>query len=148
LDTGENFKTDFPGAANQIISAQNPNTITLRDNLFASAPVFVDKKKYTLLGNVVEVVPTKAVYRSATSFRNIFLVISAVVFIATLILAVTLAKSITDPIIYLTRTTEAMSKGELTSSVVVASKDETKLLADAIERLRKSMVILLKRKQK
>ena len=148
LNTGENFKTDFPGAAKQIISAQNPNTIILQDNLIASAPVFVDKKKYTLLGNVVEVVPATEVYRSVTSFRNIFLGISMVVFIATLFLAVVLAKSITDPIIYLTKTTEAMSKGELTSSVVVASKDETRLLAEAIERLRKSMVILLKRKQK
>ena len=96
----------------------------------------------------MEVVPATEVYRSVTSFRNIFLGISMVVFIATLFLAVVLAKSITDPIIYLTKTTEAMSKGELTSSVVVASKDETRLLAEAIERLRKSMVILLKRKQK
>jgi len=44
--------------------------------------------------------------------------------------------------------THDMSKGKLASAVTVASKDETKLLAESIERLRKSMIILLKRVRK
>jgi HAMP domain-containing protein len=148
LNTGENFNTDFPEAAKQIISTKNPSTIILQDNIIASAPVFVDKKKNMTLGNVVEVVPTKNVFHPVVTFRNIFLAISSIVFIVTLFLAIALAKSITEPIIYLTKMTEAMSKGQLTSSVVVSAKDETKILAEAIERLRKSMLILLRRKQK
>ncbi len=146
LNTKVNFETENPEAAKQIIGSNQLNTLVLDNNIIAASPVYLDREKNVILGNIVDIVPTKDVFSAVTMFRNIFLAISAVVFALTLILAITLAKSITDPIIYLTRTTEAMSKGSLSSSITVATKDETKLLAEAIERLRKSMLILLKRK--
>jgi methyl-accepting chemotaxis protein len=146
LNTGINFTSENPKAAQQIIGSNQINTLVLNDNIIAASPVYLDREKNVILGNIIDIVPTKDVFSSVTMFRNIFLAISAVVFVLTLILAITLAKSITDPIVYLTKTTEAMSKGTLSSSVTVTTKDETKLLAEAIERLRKSMIILLKRK--
>ncbi|HID03640.1 MAG TPA: HAMP domain-containing protein, partial [Desulfobacterales bacterium] len=88
------------------------------------------------------------VFSSVTKFRNIFLGISAAVFLATLFLGIGLAKSITDPIVYLTEMTQAMSKGQLSTPVEVTSNDETKLLAESVERLRRSMTLLLKRMRK
>ncbi len=146
LNTGANFNIDHPNAAAEIIGSNQLSTLVLNENIIAASPVFLDREKNIMLGNIIDIVPTKDVFSSVTMFRNIFLAISVVVFIVTLILAVTLAKSITDPIIYLTTTTDAMSKGALSSPVSVKSRDETKLLAEAIERLRKSMLILLKRK--
>jgi HAMP domain-containing protein len=146
LNTGISFKTEIPEAAKQVVGSNQMNTLVLNENIIAASPVYLDREKNVILGNIIDIVPIKDVFSSITMFRNIFLAISAVVFALTLVLAITLAKSITDPIVYLTRTTEAMSKGTLSSSVTVTTKDETKLLAEAIERLRKSMIILLKRK--
>jgi methyl-accepting chemotaxis protein len=148
LGTGENFAKDFPGIAGQVIGSQSFETVDHDKYIIATAPVFLDRGRTKMLGGVVDVVPAKDVFSSVTTFRNIFLLISAAVFLTTLFLAVGLAKSITDPIVYLTRLTHNMSKGKLSSAVVVSTHDETKLLADSIERLRKSMIILLKRVRK
>ncbi len=148
LDTGINFSKDYSHVADQVIATQLINTIAQDQHIIATAPVFLDQEKSTLLGNVVDIVPTADVFRSVVTFRNIFLLISAIVFLATTVLAIALAKSITDPIVSLTRITQDMSKGKLSKPVVVNAKDETKILAESIELLRKSMIILFKRARK
>lgn len=148
LDTGKNFRNDFPTIADQVIGSNSFKTVDLDKYIIATAPVFLDNEKTKMLGAVVDVVPTEDVFSSVITFRNIFLLISAGVFLATLFLAISLAKSITNPIVYLTQMTHDMSKGKLSSAVTVSTKDETKLLAESVERLRKSMIILLKRMRK
>ena len=148
LATGESFSQDYSAISDKIIGSHTPLVVEQEKYLVAGSPVFLDKGHTRLLGDIVDVVPTSVVFKSVVNFRNIFLVISAAVFLATLFLAISLAKSITDPIVYLTKVTHDMSKGKLASAVVVSSKDETKLLAESIERLRKSMIILLKRVRK
>jgi methyl-accepting chemotaxis protein len=148
LDTGKNFEKDFPTIAAQVIGSNSFRTVDHDKYIVATAPVFLDKEKTKMLGGVVNVVPTEDVFSSVTTFRNIFLLICVGVFLTTLFLAIILAKSITDPIVYLTQITHDMSKGRLSSTVTVSTKDETKLLAESVERLRKSMVILLKRMRK
>lgn len=148
LDTNSNFAQDFPGIANQILGSSYFKTIKHDQYIVATAPVFLDTEKTRMLGSIVSIVPTATVFSSVTKFRNIFLGISAAVFLATLFLGIGLAKTITDPIVYLTEMTQAMSKGQLSKPVKVTSKDETKLLAESIERLRRSMTLLLKRMKK
>lgn len=148
LGHGANFAKDYPAVAGQVVGARAPATVDQKDYLVAVAPVFLDKGKTRLLGDVVNIVPAEVVFAPVVTFRNIFLAISVGVFLFTLILALNLAKSITEPIVYLTKITHDMSKGKLATPVSVTSKDETKLLAESVERLRKSMVILLKRMKK
>ncbi len=148
LNTGNNFDKEFSGTTGRIIGSLTPAVVEEDAALIAASPVFLDPGHTRLLGDVVDVVPTKYVFKSVVDFRNIFLAISGAVFLATLFLGISLAKSITDPIVYLTKLTQDMSKGKLSSAVVVSTRDETKLLAESIERLRKSMIILLKRVRK
>ncbi len=148
LDTKENFTEDFPGIANKVLGTASFKAINHDDYIIATTPVFTDKEKNRMLGTVVDIVPTKDVFSSVITFRNVFIIISVCVFLATLLLALALAKSITNPIVYLTKVTHDMGKGKLSTAVVVATKDETKLLADSIELLRKSMNILMKRMKK
>jgi len=148
LDTGKNFEKDFPKIAAQVIGSNSFKTVDHDKYIIATAPVFLDKEKTKMLGGVVNVIPTEDVFSSVIKFRNIFLLICVGVFLTTLFLAIILAKSITEPIVYLTQVTHDMSKGKLSSTVTVSTKDETKLLAESVERLRKSMVILLKRMRK
>ena len=148
LDTGNNFAQDFPSIANQVLGSSYFKKFDHDQYIVAAAPVFLDTEKNRMLGLIVSIIPTAEVFSSVTKFRNIFFGISAAVFLTTLILGIGLAKSITDPIVYLTKMTQAMSKGQLSTSVEVTSKDETKLLAESVERLRRSMTLLLKRMKK
>ena len=147
LDTGYNFAKDFPEATGQIIGSKSAHTLSVNEHIVAASPVFLDQRKSKMLGTIVDVANAKDVFSSVNTFRNIFLLIGAIVFLATLFLAMGLAKSITEPLVYLTNATLKMSKGKLADPIMVTSKDETKLLAESIERLRKSMIILLKRKK-
>jgi len=148
LDTGKSFKGDFPALSSQILGSKSFKTVDHDEYIVATAPVFLDTEKTKMLGSIVSIIPTAEVFSSVTKFRNIFFIISGCVFLATLILGVGLAKSITDPIVYLTEMTQAMSKGQLSTPVEVTSTDETKLLAESVERLRRSMTLLLKRMRK
>ena len=148
LGHGANFAKDYPEVADQVVGARTPTTVDQKNYLVAVSPVFLDEGKTRLLGDVVDIVPSEVVFAPVVTFRNIFLAISGAVFLFTLFLALNLAKSIADPIIYLTRITHEMSKGKLATPVTVTSNDETKLLGDSVERLRKSMVILLKKMKK
>jgi methyl-accepting chemotaxis protein len=148
LAHGASFGEDYPEVAGQVVGARAPATVDQDNYLIAVSPVFLDKGRTSLLGDIVDIVPAEVVFAPALTFRNIFLAISAGVFLFTLILALNLAKSITEPIVYLTRITHDMSKGKLATPVSVTSRDETRLLAESVERLRKSMVILLKRMKK
>jgi methyl-accepting chemotaxis protein len=147
LDNGNNFGKDFPEAAANILASKAVQTVKGDETIIAASPVFLDNAKNKQLGTIVNIAATKDILSSVLAFRNIFLLIGAVVFLATLFLAMNLARSITNPLIYLTEATMNMSKGKLSEPIVVTTKDETKLLADSIERLRKSMIILLKRKK-
>jgi methyl-accepting chemotaxis protein len=147
LDNGNNFGKDFPEAAANILASKAVQTVKGDETIIAASPVFLDNAKNKQLGTIVNIAATKDILSSVLAFRNIFLLIGAVVFLATLFLAMNLARSITNPLIYLTEATMNMSKGKLSESIMVTTKDETKLLADSIERLRKSMIILLKRKK-
>lgn len=148
LDTGKSFKGDFPVLSSQVLASKSFKTVDHDEYIVATAPVFLDTEKTRMLGSIVSIIPTSEVFSSVTKFRNIFLIISACVFLATLVLGIGLAKSITDPIVYLTEMTQAMSKGQLSTPVEVTTKDETKLLAESVERLRRSMTLLLKRMRK
>lgn len=147
LNSGSNFKKEYPEVGNQIVGSKSASTISQGENLIAATPVFLGKDKSKMLGSIVDVAQTKEVFKSVTAFRNIFLLLGAIVFLVTLFLAIGLAKSITNPLVYLTEATLDMSKGKLAAPISVDTKDETKLLAESIERLRKSMVILLKRRK-
>ena len=109
------------------------------------ASVFLDEEGIQRLGTIVDIVPNSIVFKAAKTFQNLFLIIGILVLIITLAISVILAGSITKPLIYLTKATEKMSKGDLKTVISADSKDETGQLAEAIERLRKSMNIFISR---
>jgi len=144
-DTGANFKSDFPQVAGKIINSKTTGAVPQKDNVISMAPVFLDGEGVQRLGTIVDIVPNSVVFKAAKKFQNIFLLIGLIVLVVTLLISFLLAGSITKPISYLTRATEKMSKGDLKTVISVTSKDETGQLAEAIERLRKSMNIFIGR---
>jgi len=147
LGSGFSFLKDYPGVAYQILDASDTRLVFGDKHIIAGAPVFLDQGKTNILGYIVDVVPNSIVFSSVIKFRNIFLLISVSVFIATILFALFLAKTITNPLVYLTRATKNMRKGKLSSRVSVSTRDEINSLAESIELLRKSIVILMKMKK-
>ncbi len=145
LDTGSNVKKDFPDIASSLLATKTTKQISHGEHIVVGAPVFLDAEQEKKLGVIVNVAQTEEVLRSVVTFRNIFLLLGGIVFFTTLVIAIGLAKSITNPLLHLTEITKNMSKGKLSTPVNITTKDEIKLLGESIERLRKSMVILLKR---
>jgi len=144
-DTGANFKRDFSQVAGQVLSSKMAGAVPQQKNIISMAPVFLNGQGVKRLGTIVDVIPNKVVFASATNFRNIFLAIGLLVLVVTLAISIFLAGSITKPLSYLTEATDKMSKGDLKTTISLNTKDETGQLAEAIERLRKSMNIFITR---
>ncbi len=145
LDTGHNLLKDEPELAAKVVNSKVATTLESGDHLIATAPVFADPDHKVLLGTLIDKVPNAVVYQSVTRFKNVFIMISLVAIGITVFIALLLAGSIANPIVYLTQATNNMSKGDLNSKIEVKSSDETQALAAAIERLRKSMKILMEK---
>ncbi|HFC53319.1 MAG TPA: HAMP domain-containing protein [Gammaproteobacteria bacterium] len=145
LGSGENLSKDDPELAAKILGSPSVTTLESGDALVATSPVYADRERKRLLGTIIDRVPNAVVYKSVTSFKNVFLMIALLAIGLTIGIALLLASSIANPIIYLTRATNNMSKGELDKKIEVSSTDETRELASAIERLRRSMKILMEK---
>ncbi len=145
LDTGENLLKDEPELAAKVVNSKVATTLESSDHLIATAPVFADREHKVLLGTLIDKVPNAVVYQSVTRFKNVFIMIALVAIGLTVFVALVLAGSIANPIVYLTQATNRMSKGDLNTKIEVKSNDETQALAVAIERLRKSMKILMEK---
>jgi len=145
LDTGENLLKDEPELAAKVVNSRVATTLESGDHLIATAPVFADRERKILLGTLIDKVPNAVVYQSVTRFKNVFIMITLVAVGITVFVALLLAGSIANPIVYLTQATNNMSKGDLNTRIEVKSNDETQALAAAIERLRKSMKILMEK---
>ena len=146
LNTGEGFSKDYADVATTIVGAVNPDALSAGNDLVAFAPVVLEKDHY--LGQVIDIVPNSVVFKSVAAFRNIFIVIGAFVLLITIIISILLSGSITKPLIYLTKTTDDMSKGNIEVPITIDTKDEISVLAASIERLRKSMKIFMTMKKK
>ncbi len=143
LNTGHSLVKDDPELAAKIVNSPSAATLEIGDFMVSTSPVFADRERKVLLGTLIDKVPNSVVYQSVTSFKNVFVMIALLAIVITVIIALALAGSIANPIVYLTKATHNMSKGNLNSKIEVNSNDETKDLAVAIERLRKSMKILM-----
>lgn len=143
LGTGANLASDFPALGSRVLA----NTEVLRDEVddrFALAkPVGVPGSSGRLLGHLLITVPTEELYASASDFRSFFNMLTLAAFVAVLILGSVVAHFVTRPIIDLTQAADRMSRGDLEAPIVATSADETKTLAESMERLRKSMKVVL-----
>ncbi|MFQ5561662.1 MAG: HAMP domain-containing protein, partial [Nitrospinota bacterium] len=149
LNTGENFLNDFDEETySEIVSNTSLLTIKKKGHIMSTVPVFLDKERTLPLGYLVDIVPRNVVFAPAASFRNVFIIAVIAVIFVSLVFSIILAGSITTPLVYLTKGAEEMSKGNIDMEIQVKSKDEIKILAESIERLRKSVKFLIGRAKK
>lgn len=122
-------------------SLENKNTITL------SQPISLGEDRPSL-GHLFSIAAKKDLYKSLQDYFTISLLIVGISLLLSLVFAMILANSLSEPLVLLKKQVERLSLGDLDTPIKINSKNEIGDLSHAIELLRKSMNILMKRTRK
>lgn len=141
LATGENFYKDYPGLE-QKLSGKN-RFLDISDYVLSFVNIKIANDNS--LGKVIDITPKSLIYKPANQFLYVFIGIIILALILVLIIAILLSNSISKPVELLTDEVNKLSKGDLEHPIDVVANDEIGELSQAIERLRKSMNILMRR---
>lgn len=143
LATGENLSKDYPElgpkllGATEVFKDENDDVITL------AKPIPIPGVTRGGLGVLVDLMPTEILYAKASGLRAVFNWLTLLALVLALGFGVIVAQWVTGPIVKLTEAVERMSKGDLDSPIEAVSDEETQKLAAAMERLRKSMKLMI-----
>ena len=139
-----NLFSDFPALENKIAMVKQLENIETKEGIVTYQSIMLNNDEI-YLGNLISIAPKAVVYEPARHFLYVFLGVILLTLLLSFSLALFLSKSITSPLLQLTESIDKLSKGNLETSIEINSNDEIGKLAHAVELLRKSMKILMKR---
>lgn len=146
LKTGSNFYKDEESLAEQFKQSDSLSTVETSNGILLYVPVIVTVNNVTHpLGMLFSLTDKAVVLKPLRDYLFIFISIAAFSLLLTFIFASVLANSIAKPLISLKESVQNLSKGDMETPIKTQSKDEVGELSRAIELLRKSMNILIKR---
>ena len=105
-----------------------------------------DKRDH--LGYLVSIAPKVTLFKPIQDYISVSLIIVAVCLFLSLMFAIILSNSLSAPLLRLTEKVKNFSQGDLETPIKAETKNEIGDLSHAMELLRKSMVILMKRSRK
>jgi len=144
LKTGLNFYKDEESLAEQFKQADSLSTVETGNSILLYAPVTINDGKHPL-GMLFSVTDKAVVLKPLRDYLFIFIGIAVFSLLLTFFIASLLASSIAKPLVRLKENVQNLSKGDMETPITTQSKDEVGELSHAIELLRKSMNILMKR---
>ena len=147
LDTGKNLFTDKASVQKSITKEKKIGHFETGDDIASYHPVLLNNGRHQL-GTIIDFVPKKVVFSPVSLFIWIFVGIALFALLVAFLLAMTLASSISRPLETLKDEVEKLAKGDLGSAIDVETNDEVGELSHAIEKLRRSMQILMRRASK
>ena len=147
LDTGKNLFTDKPSVKKSITKEKKIGHFETGDDIASYHPVLLNNGRHQL-GTIIDFVPKKVVFSPVSLFIWIFVGIALFALLVAFLLAMSLASSISRPLETLKDEVERLAKGDLGSAIDVETNDEVGELSHAIEKLRRSMQILMRRASK
>lgn len=143
LATGENLAKDYPELAPKLLASTELFKEEGEDVLTIAKSILIPGVTRGGLGVLVDLMPTEILYSKASGLRTAFNWLTLLALVLALVFGVLVAQWVTGPIVNLTEAVDRMSKGDLESPIESVSDDETQKLAAAMERLRKSMKLML-----
>ncbi len=139
-----NLFKERPEIKDKISRATSVKNIETSDDIITFMPVKVIDDSF-LLGTIVDISPKSVIFKAVNNFLYVFLGVALLALFLTVALALFLSRSISKPLVTLTESVEKLSMGDLETPIVIESNDEIGALSKAVELLRKSMQILMKR---
>lgn len=143
LATGENLVKDYPELGPKLLGASDLYKEEGEDLLTLAKPIPIPGVTRGGLGVLVDQMPTEILYAKASGLRTMFNWLTLLALLLALGVGVLVAQWVTGPIVTLTDAVDRMSKGDLETPIESVSDDETQKLAAAMERLRKSMKLMI-----
>jgi HAMP domain-containing protein len=143
LATGENLVKDYPELGPKLLAATELIEDDGKDVITLAKPIPIPGVTHGGLGVLVDQMPTDILYATASNLRTVFNWLALLALMLALGFGLVVAQWVTGPIVKLTEAVERMSKGDLESPIESVSDDETQKLASAMERLRKSMKLMM-----
>ena len=144
MDTGANLFKDNPLIEKSVVVAKKAGHFETTDEIASYKPVQLHNNLHQL-GVIINFVPKKVVFAPVSLFLWVFLGIALFALLIALLLATLLSSSVARPLVTLKDEVEKLAKGDLESSIDVETNDEVGDLSHAVEKLRRSMQILMKR---
>ncbi|MDG2019219.1 MAG: cache domain-containing protein [Porticoccaceae bacterium] len=142
-NTGERLQKDLPKLGKKITGLKGSSTLFDGKNIITVKPVGNGIDDNRNLGYLVNFIARDAIFEPATKARKFYIVVTLLTLLLATIIILILARKITRPITDLTVAAENMSKGNIQTSVIVETNDEIHELSKSLDRLRKSVKILM-----
>ena len=144
LNHGKSMPTERPLLPREVLAADGVVQIDLSDDLVATSPLYADENSQHQMGQLVAIAPKAVVLKLLDNFVIALAVFVVFAVAMAFVIAKMLSSSLTNPLIYLTQAADRLSKGEVDTAITIHSNDEVQRLAEAFERLRESVKILMK----
>ena len=142
-NTGERLQKDLPGLGSKIVGLKEPHTLYDGSNIITVKPVSNGIDDNLDLGLLIHFIAKDAIFNPAIKARRFYIIITLLTLILTTLIALVVARKITRPIVDLTKVTHDMSKGSIETPIAIDTNDEIHDLALSVERLRRSIKILM-----
>lgn len=144
LATGQNLFTEKP-MIKDILSQPDKQSYAEADgDIFAYQPIYIGKDRH-FIGNLITLASKKEMFSPLISFTLIFAGVAFIGLLLTFALASILSSSISSPLLKLKEEVKRFSSGDLDSPIDVETNDEVGEVSHEIEKLRRSMKILMSR---
>ena len=143
-NTGINLFTEKPSIDKKIVTSPKTGHFETGDEIAYYKPVLLNHGQKQL-GTIINFVPKDVVFAPVYLFLWVFLGIAVFALLVAFLLAGMFSASISSPLVTLKNEVGRLAKGDLDSAIDVETNDEIGDLSLAIEKLRRSMQILMKR---
>jgi HAMP domain-containing protein len=144
LNTGHTLFKDYPELTGRLADSATPVSFEQDNNFISTLPIKLDNGKMNV-GTLVSIADSHTVFAPVRATLWRFLGIGALVLVLASAMAFWLSRQISRPLDQLTDAVERLSQGETDTPVDVPAYDKTQELGAAIERLRKSLNIFIRR---
>lgn len=147
LNTGNNVFEDDALSLTSIKGSKEASSFENEEYFTLSQPVSLGNERPSL-GYLLSTAPKKSLFKPENDYFRVTLIMASVSLLLSLVFAMMLSNSLSEPLVSLTKQVEKFSRGDLDTPIQTTSKNEIGELSHAIELLRKSMNILMKRTRK
>ena len=144
LGTEANLFTEIPNVKTIISQPDKKNYAEMGDKIMSYQLIRVGRDQHPI-GSLITLVPKDVIFAPLTSFILIFVGIALLAFLLTFALASMLSSSISSPLLKLKNEVKRLAKGDFDSPIDVETSDEVGDVSHEIEKLRRSMKILMNR---
>ncbi|MCK5902714.1 MAG: cache and HAMP domain-containing protein [Cocleimonas sp.] len=146
LATGESLFTDYPDIKPIIVNSENLGKATSDDNVIFYKKIWVNSAQH-FIGTLINLVPESTVFKPLFTFILVFLAITLLALLLTFIVASKVSNTLSKPLATLKEEVKRLANGDLDSPIDVETDDEIGDVSHEVEKLRRSMKILMNRNQ-